>query len=221
MRTFRIALLIIVSLIAVATAGCMKTWVADFTKTDTDHWYETDTNPGIFMTSAGDGMLLSDKTVYARYGFTGDKIIYEVHFSLDTNTSIVLEQLLMYLGISSHPSEEGVKCSLVNIGSTNGAFELYDNSSKLDSAINVPGIRNADLNVFRLTIDAGVATFEMNDALMTGEYGGSFNISQFSSDTFVPHILVKQGIPDAGEELCWIKKVVVKYSGRKIGPYIP
>lgn len=202
------------------TQGCMKTWVADFTSDKTEGWNSyMSAMPGS-NTTKDEGLFLSGIIAYPRWGFTGDKVIYEVYFDLDTDTTQVLDEISLYLGISVKPSEEGVKCRMVQIGGPSNVFYLYDNAEGKDAAGNIPGLLTNTLNVFRLTINQGTATFELNNTKLTGAEDGTFQIQNYMSDTFVPHIYVSQGSPDEGEELCWIRKVVVKYSGNKVGPFI-
>lgn len=203
------------------TQGCMKTWVADFTKDNTEGWnIFISAMPGRNSTKKDEGLFLSGIIAYPRWGFTGDEVIYEVYFDLDTDTTRVLDEISLYLGISVKPSEESVKCHMAQIGGTNSVFYLYDNAEFKDAAVNIPGLLTKTLNVFRLTINKDTATFELNNTKLTGAKDGTFQIQNFMADTFVPHIYVSQGSPDKGEELCWIRKVVVKYSGNKVGPFI-
>lgn len=210
MRYFRFAVVAALVCLSMIAAGCMKTWVLDFTN-DKGGWGILSgwDEPGSTVSSER-GLFLSGTTMRALSGFTGD-LEFSVAFRLDADILGTLKRMDIYLGDGGDPSSQFIKCVFKDLGGISPIYEIYDNGTKVHSAVYVSGLKLHDLNVFKVVKKEAVVTMTMNGADLFEPFG----IVNYSAPLFVPYIYVNQGSPDEDEELVLIKNIKMKYSGTK------
>ncbi len=211
MKLTRIALAALLVLVALLSAGCMKTWSLDFTN-NTGGWNSLIgwEDPGI--NSCGDyGLLLSGVTLMGNYGFTGN-VEYSVTFDLDVAPGNELEKFEIYLGNGTDPAAQFLKVKFEQVGNSSSEYyAMFDNGTKIHDAIYIPGTVYSGSNTVKIVVEEGFVSFYMNNAVLYEDYA----IGNYSAPFLVPYVFVQQGSPEEDEELLMLKSLKVKYSGDK------